>query len=72
MKIWGFPRIQRTFCYVKRDLVRVFYFVFVNSIQSKKGLCLKNVTSRVYLILPLCLKFYVCSRFVFMYGNLRL
>ena len=63
MKIWGFPRIQRTFCYVKRDLVRVFYFVFVNSIQSKKGL----FTSRVYLILPLCLKFYVCSRFVYVW-----
>ena len=31
----AFPRIQRTFSYVTRDLGRVFYFVFVHSIQSK-------------------------------------
>ena len=36
-------RIQRTFCYITLDLVRVFYFVFVNSIQSKKGSCYKSL-----------------------------
>ena len=51
----AFPRIQRTFSYVTRDLGRVFYFVFVHSIQSKKRLA----ASRVYLILPLFLKCYV-------------
>ena len=53
--------MQRNFCHVTRDFVRVFYFVFVKSMQSKKRLA----TSRVYLIIPLCLKFYVCSRFVY-------
>ena len=41
--------------------MRGFYFLFVNSIQYEKGFA----TGRIYLILPLCLKFYVFSRFVY-------
>ena len=48
-----------TLTYLTRDFIRGFHFVFVNCFQSEKGLG----TSCIYLILSLCLKFYVCSRF---------
>ena len=60
MKIWVFSLIQRPFYYVKCDFILRFYFVFVNNIQSEKGLA----TNCNYLILLPCLKFYVCSSFV--------
>ena len=60
LKIWDFSSIPRTFDCGIRDFILDIYFVFVNSIQSKKGLA----TCRIYLILPLRLKFYVCSGFV--------
>ena len=49
-----FPGVREP--YVTRDI----YFVFVNSIQLEKDLG----TFHIYLILTLCLKFYVCSRIV--------